>query len=174
MLGQGLSFGASRDVDSLGSRWDAIPIDDRLRRDLEQRRPCAFAFSSYDLAEEKAEEFLKSAAAASLQAIVMKSFSKLYKGCCEVLGKEELVTLRWAAEHGHRSVAEAIGLQQQTVWAGMEQRQAQIFDRQTGLIGSRRRIVYFIVHRVLQQMTSNPMSAAFLQRTHLALEEGGV
>jgi hypothetical protein len=141
---------------------DAIPIEDRLKRDLEQRRPCAFAFSSYDLAEEKAEEFNKSAAAASLQAIVMKSFSKLYKESCEALGVEEVVTLRWAAERGDRSVAEAIRLRQPNVWAEMEQRHAQIFDRQTSLIGRHRRIVYFIVHQVLQQMTSNLMSAAFL------------
>ena len=145
-----------------GVALDAIPIDDRLRRDLEQQRPCAFAFSSYDLAEEKAEEFNKSAAAASLRAIVMPSFSKLYKECCEALGVEEPATLRWAAERGHRSVAEAIRLGQPNVWAEMERRHAQILDCPAGLIGRRRRVVYFIVHQVLQKMTSNLMSAAFL------------
>lgn len=141
---------------------EAIPVEDRVRRDAEWRRPSAFAFSSYELADEKAEDFNKSLAGLTHCGIVMPSFSRLYKECREALDAKEVVTPTLAAKCGHSSVMEAIKLRQPRVWAEMGWRHGRLFESVRGYGGRQKRVVYFVVHQVLQQAAANLLSAAFL------------
>lgn len=139
-----------------------IGIGDHPRRDVEWRRPSAFAFSSYALATEKAKEFNDSPAGAHLMGIVMPSFSRLYEETRKALDVEEAITARAAAKAGHDSVAAAIRYRQPKVWSEMARRHRGLFEAVKAPDARRSRVLYFVVHQVLQQLNTNLLAAAFL------------
>jgi hypothetical protein len=145
----------SRDLST--SAAAALAVDDELGRCAEWERPSAFAFSSYELAKEKALEFAASASSGMFSAVVFPSFSRLYHECCDALGAAVLSTTE-VAKKGHRSLVAAIRTDQPEVWSEMAIRHAALFAGKRGV----KRTLYFLVHQVLQQAATNIVSAAFL------------
>ena len=141
---------------------EKIPQEEKLLRDVERRRPSAFAFSSYELAEEKAAEFNLSSAGRRMRGIVFPSFSRAYEEARKALGIDEIMTVSWAAKHGHDSVAAAIREGQPSVWAEMARAHRALFEIPRGPALRPSGVVYFVVHQVLQQLSQNLLTAALL------------
>lgn len=105
-----------------------------------------FAFGNYDMAEEKAKEFDKAHPTArfgfTMKAIVLPSFSRLYKETCAKLKVKE-ITLDVALSLNAKSVTEAIHQHQPEVIEAMRKFYRGLHSKMAG-----KRPVIFTVHDV--------------------------
>lgn len=131
-------------------------------------RPSMMAFSNYDMAIEKCDEFNASPNIRNCIGVVMISFSEVYK---KALTEEntangtdqKVITRTQAAQGGFRSKLAAIQKQQPNVWKRIKKIHFDMLEPVRSA-PARHHVVFFCVHDVLRQWADGGLSPAFFHK----------
>jgi hypothetical protein len=122
-----------------------------------------FAFSSYDLATEKAEQFNKMHEGSCYKGIVLNSFSREYNECLDLLNIAQRITKAHAAQSGYQSHIAAIRKMQPEVWTRMQERHSD-YHKVLCVNGEKLYPIFFVAHQTLHNWSNDGITSVYWHR----------